>query len=286
MQKEQREKDDSAWKSSVAGACGGLALVMVGYPFDLVKVRMQMQMGRKTARQEAKRILALDGWRGFYRGASAVLLGVMPVFGLLFWGYHVGQEVSLKVFPNDASHDLDASLGDRCSLRQIAFAGAISAIPTTLILGPAERIKVLLQMQEGKGTGVLPLVRDTWKRGGIVALGRGTLATLLRDSIGSAAYFWVYEYLKRKFARFPKSGIVVAGGLAGMAHWLLVMPIDVVKTRYQSSFSSMGMVANLRVIFRKEGTSGLYRGLGPSLARAFPANAASFATVEIMKTIL
>ena len=36
---------------------------------------------------------------------------------------------------------------------ELAFAGFFSAVPTTLVAGPAERVKVLLQIQ-GQGTQV------------------------------------------------------------------------------------------------------------------------------------
>lgn len=48
---------------------------------------------------------------------------------------------------------------------------------------------------------------------------RGSLATIARDGPGSAAYFAVYEYTKRKLTpegqQLSLPAIIMAGGLAG-----------------------------------------------------------------------
>lgn len=82
------------------------------------------------------------------------------------------------------------------------MAGFISAGPTTLIMSPVERIKVLLQVQGqgGESTkykGPIDVIRKLHKEGGISSIYRGVGATFIRDAPGSAAYFWAYEVTKR-----------------------------------------------------------------------------------------
>ena len=77
---------------------------------------------------------------------------------------------------------------------EIATAGFLSAIPTTLIAAPVERAKVILQIQgqggggsgEQKYRGVLDVVRGLYKEGGLRSIFRGSAATLARDGPGSA----------------------------------------------------------------------------------------------------
>lgn len=49
---------------------------------------------------------------------------------------------------------------------------------------------------------------------------RGSLATIARDGPGSAMYFVVYEYVKRRLTpegdTFSPLAVVMAGGLAGI----------------------------------------------------------------------
>ena len=72
----------SSLRSFAAGGVGGICAVIVGHPFDLVKVRMQtaekgvysgaLDVVRKTIAREGMR-------RGLYAGVSAPLVGVTPM---------------------------------------------------------------------------------------------------------------------------------------------------------------------------------------------------------------
>ena len=81
----------------------------------------------------------------------------------------------------------------KLSTAEIAAAGFMSAIPTTLIAAPVERAKVLLQVQgQEKGStqykGVFDVLRHLYKEGGIKSVFRGSVATVIRDGPGSAAF--------------------------------------------------------------------------------------------------
>jgi solute carrier family 25 carnitine/acylcarnitine transporter 20/29 len=110
------------------------------------------------------------------------------------------------------------------TLAEITFAGAFSAVPTTMFMAPSERIKVLMQIQgqggEQKYKGPLDAVAQLYKEGGLRSIFRGTGATLLRDSPGSAAYFVAYELIKKNLtpagARAEDlsfSAVLFAGGM-------------------------------------------------------------------------
>jgi hypothetical protein len=120
--------------------------------------------------------------------------------------------------------------------------------------------------------------------------------------------------------------VVVAGGLAGMAAWALIYPIDVVKSYIQTSNTSSdhiiplnkggvrGVIRNLPLdraaasafstlsttgsqqqlsaksvamhLYRQHGWKVFYRGLTVTMARAFPVNAIIFYVYENSKSIL
>ena len=77
---------------------------------------------------------------------------------------------------------------------------------------------------------------------------------------------------------------MVCGGVAGSAFWLAVLPIDLAKTRYQiASPGAVDDVGVWRLMARetsRNGARGLWAGIGPVLARAFPANAVQFLAWE------
>ena len=69
-------------RSLAAGGFGGICAVVVGHPFDLVKVRLQTaERGvYSSAVDVVRKSIARDGLRrGLYAGVSAPLVGVTPM---------------------------------------------------------------------------------------------------------------------------------------------------------------------------------------------------------------
>lgn len=209
------------------------------------------------------------------------------------------------------------------SLVAVGLAGALSAIPTTLIMAPGERVKIVLQTNmSGFRGGAGDVARHLLRTGGVRSLFRGSAATLLRDGAGSTAYFSVYEGARRSLAPTgaaepSTAAVLLAGGLAGVANWLVALPVDAVKSRIQiealgadaragagagagagsGAGSGKGvappapppaptMRAVAASLYREGGAAAFYRGLGPVLLRAFPANAACFFAMETSRAAL
>lgn len=112
--------------------------------------------------------------------------------------------------------------GSKLSLAEYSIAGGFSAFPSTVLMTPIERVKVLLQTQtpdingKFKYSGPVDVISRLLKEGGIRSLYRGTWATLARDVPGSMAYFGAYEFLKNRLNKpgeLNKSAILFAGGI-------------------------------------------------------------------------
>ncbi|KAK6957300.1 hypothetical protein Daesc_000082 [Daldinia eschscholtzii] len=282
-------------RSFAAGGFGGVCAVVVGHPFDLVKVRLQTadKGVYSSAIDVVRKSVARDGLRrGLYAGVSAPLVGVTPMFAVSFWGYDLGKQIVTSFSPPSPTGAL--------SIGQISAAGFFSAIPMTAITAPFERVKVILQVQgqrlkpgeEPKYKGGLDVVRQLYREGGVRSVFRGSAATLARDGPGSAAYFAAYEYIKRRLTpRDPTTGqpsgelslmaITAAGGAAGVAMWIPVFPVDTVKSRLQTAEGNVSIGGVIRELYGKGGVKAFFPGFGPALARAVPANAATFLGVEL-----
>ncbi|KAF4606557.1 hypothetical protein EYR38_000611 [Pleurotus pulmonarius] len=281
-------------KAFIAGGFGGVSAVLVGHPFDLTKTRLQTAApGAYTGAVDVvKQILARDGVRGMYRGMVPPLLGVTPIFALSFWAYDASKKLILSATPNRSS--------DVLSTGELAAAGFLSAVPTTLVTAPVERAKVLLQIQGQGGsgrqyTGVLDVMKHLYKEGGMRSIFRGSFATLARDGPGSAAYFAAYEVTKKALtpagatpADLNLGAIIFAGGTAGVAMWAIAIPPDVLKSRLQSAPTGTysGFMDCARKTIAQDGVAALWKGFGPAMGRAFPANAATFLGVEASRKLL
>ncbi|EER36140.1 mitochondrial carnitine carrier [Candida tropicalis MYA-3404] len=268
-------------KSFAAGGFGGICAVLTGHPFDLVKVRLQTGL-YKSSVQCVKETISKDGLRGLYRGVLPPLLGVTPMFAVSFWGYDVGKKL-VSSFTGKAVENFE--------IKDISTAGFISAIPTTLVAAPFERVKVMMQIQEGaKSKSMGGVIAEMYRTGGIRSIFKGTVATLARDGPGSALYFATYEYVKKELSAPGEDlslfAITTAGGCAGIAMWLGVFPIDTIKSTQQSSNVKVSISQATKSIYAKGGIKAFFPGVGPALARAFPANAATFLGVELARKFL
>lgn len=296
--KQEAKKAASGFRSLAAGGVGGVCAVIVGHPFDLVKVRLQTaEKGVYTGAPDVvRKTIAREGMiRGLYAGVSAPLVGVTPMFAVSFWGYDMGKKLV------EATTEVPVKNNNpQYSIGQISAAGFFSAIPMTLITAPFERVKVLLQIQgqkqlapgeKPKYSGGVDVVRQLYKEGGIRSVFRGSAMTLARDGPGSAAYFAAYEYIKRSLSPKDEQGnatgelslpaVIAAGGAAGVAMWIPVFPIDTIKSRLQSAAGNPTIGGTIREVYGKGGIKAFFPGFGPALARAVPANAATFVGVEL-----
>ncbi|CAG9816421.1 unnamed protein product [Phaedon cochleariae] len=278
----------------ICGGFGGICTVLVGHPLDTIKVRLQTMPVVKAGETPLytgtidcfKKTVRNEGFRGLYKGMGAPLVGVAPIFAISFMGFGVGKQI------------FGPANGKLTHLEYFA-AGAFSGIFTTLIMAPGERIKCLLQIQQGANMpkvydGPVDCVKKLYKQGGIASIYRGAGATLLRDVPASGMYFLTYEVIKdvitKGGAESPSIlGTILAGGSAGIANWAIGMPPDVLKSRLQTAPEGTyknGIRDVFRDLMRNEGPLALYKGITPVLLRAFPANAACFVGFELCKQFL
>lgn len=276
----------SSIKWLIAGGFGGASAVLVGHPFDLVKVRLQTgKKGLCTGSFDVfKDILKKRGFFGLYQGFIPPLLGTVPIIAVTFCGYDFGKFLVKKI--SGVSSDL--------SIHHIMFAGVFSAFPATFVTTPFERVKIILQIQgqhkENRFNGVGDVLKHLYKTGGIKSVFKGGYATLARDAPGSAIYFGVYEAMKRYMIpdnseKLSLGTTIVAGGFAGIATWSIVFPMDTIKSYIQGS-DKTNVKSLFTTLYRQGGISRLYPGFGTAMLRSFPANSATFLGVELAYKIL
>ncbi|KAI9226092.1 MAG: mitochondrial carrier domain-containing protein [Piptocephalis tieghemiana] len=273
-------------KEFIAGTMGGWAQVVVGHPFDTLKVMLQTQgpSGKFHGSMDCLRYMVkTDGPQALYRGMNSPLMGIGICNSVLFTANGYFRRL---LTPEGSKEPL--------SLQKMMMAGALSGSIMAFVNCPVELLKVKLQVQ-GNATGaaatayrgVLDCAAKTYASYGFKGLYRGLTITLIRDTPSFAAYFGCYEGLKMLMAK-NKEGelgaleLLTAGGFAGIAAWLVCFPQDVIKSRMQSNPSYGSTLECVRSLLQQNGTNvrAYFKGFGPTMARAFPGNAATFLAYE------
>lgn len=290
------KKEPSPLKNFIAGGVGGSWLVLAGHPLDTIKVRLQTQSAPLPGEKPLFtgtidcffKTLRNEGVRGLYKGMLAPLLGVSPIFAICFFGYGTGKKLQKK------------SPDDVLTLPQHFNAGLLAGVLTTVVMTPGERVKCMLQIQmqskeKAKYKGALDCARQLYREGGIRSIYKGTAATLMRDVPASGVYFASYEFMLQTLTPEGRSRdelspgrILVAGGSAGVANWVVAIAPDTLKSRLQTAPPGKysGITEVFRDMMRTEGPGSLFKGLTPVMLRAFPANAACFLGFEVTMKFL
>jgi len=171
-----------------------MCTVVVGHPFDTIKVRLQTQSSTNPVYSGTadcvRKTVSKEGPRALYKGMFAPLMASSPIFALSFVGFGFGKKLQ-QSHPDEAVGPL-----------QLAAAGCLSGLMTTIIMAPAERAKCLLQVQAAntgpaKYKGLTDVVFSLYREGGLRSIFKGSAATAARDVPASAAYFASYEIIQR-----------------------------------------------------------------------------------------
>ena len=196
-------------------------------------------------------------------------------------------------------------------LRYSFISGAVAGSAQVFICSPTELIKLRLQLQKEKTdlfhhpfhssekrlyNDPLDAIKKIYKKDGLLrGLGKGFGVTSLREIPAFGFYFGSYDFICRSAVKFQglshvdelnPAVICVAGGIGGIMAWVVTYPVDVLKSRIQVDGMNgtnryQGMVDCYRQT-AKEGVAVFFRGLEPTIIRAFPVNAVTFVTVALI----
>lgn len=120
------------------------------------------------------------------------------------------------------------------------LAGASAGLAQTPVCSPIELAKTRLQLQSSsqiRYAGPLECLKYIYRQEGMRGVFRGLGVTFLREAPSYGIYFFTYEALTRSIhnKEISTSHMLLAGGLAGTASWVVSYPLDVIKSRLQAS---------------------------------------------------
>ncbi|KAK8830132.1 hypothetical protein WA556_000774, partial [Blastocystis sp. ATCC 50177/Nand II] len=276
-----------------SGFVSGVCCKIVEHPFDTIKVLMQVN-GNEVYRNSfdcLKKTVRAHGIRGLYRGIQFPLVGSVAENGLTFVSYGFFKRLVGVTSP------------DRMTFSQMLLSSMGSGMTISFLLTPVELLKCRLQIEQSckattKST-TFGVIRHAVQKDGILSLFRGLSMTLLREIPGTSIWFMTYEMCLKPFIRhgytrstIPMSGIISAGSISGFLYWVIIYPIDTMKSiiqtdeHYAAQVSGKGMQRYsmmskyIAKTIGRIGIKGLYGGLSFTILRAVPANAVLFLSYE------
>ncbi|CAH6720341.1 mitochondrial glycine transporter Ymc1p [[Candida] jaroonii] len=271
-------------KDITAGFVGGATQVLIGQPFDLIKIRLQTS--NSTITQVFQDVVKKEGILSFYKGTLPPLFGVGACVSLQFYGFH------------ETKRYFESKSGKSLTWKEIYLSGAMAGIVNTPVASPVEQLRILSQSSSTK-IHMKELIGDIYKNHGFKGIFRGFNITLLREIQSYGVWFLSYETIIRSVVNYHNyesrdslstPELLLSGAAAGNLLWLSAYPLDVIKSNIQSdSFKNPkfnGVNSVVKYIYSTYGLRGFWKGIGPCLVRATPCSAGTFASVELALRML
>ena len=271
----------------IAGTLAGINVVIVGHPFDTLKVRLQTQPNDKPIYNGFvdcfKKTIKWEGVSGLYKGVQSPLIGQMFFRANMFLAFFKAK--------NYLSNNGTRALSNIDMYIAGGFAWGIGAI----IECPIDVLKTQLQIQIIKSkiikdykpefNGIRELASKIWENNKIRGFYQGFSAQLLRNVPAGSLHFGTFELYRKLTAerlncRVGELSIIhslIGGGIGGLLYWVPFFPIDVIKSTIQADSpykrQYYGLLSTSRKLYQEGGYKRFYKGFTPCLIRAVPANA-------------
>ncbi|KAN0066481.1 hypothetical protein ACQY0O_000575 [Thecaphora frezii] len=316
-------------RTVVTAGTASLVSTAASFPFDSVKSRLQVR-DYPSIWACAKSVVREEGVRGFFRGVTIPLITISFV-----------RTSSFSIYFNTKQYlHARGYLADQTSLLDTALSGMVGGATSGVIIScgsaPFELVKVqrqleyLIAVQKGlvskspsqggrafvPQSGFAAASNIFTNHGGPKGFYMGFPLHMMRDTMGTALYFGFYDTIRSLVSRhstgdqttgpqlFGMPGPVVSflsGSAAGIASWLIVYPVDLIKTKVQRDALAgnkrqfTGWQVFLHMIRQKsprERTGAqtrdtvllrylrLYRGLGVSMLRSFISHGLTWMLIE------
>lgn len=296
---DEPEDKNKYLKHVIGGTFAGISGTIFGHPLDTIKVRLQTQGFLYKGMIDCfYKILKNEGfYKGLFRGIMSPMANMAFLNSIAFGLFEKSKasisKISHQHFTKETAQKIEPFI-----------AGGLVGVLSSFFSTPFDVIKIRLQLDnisEKRLKGTVHATKYIYRNYGLSVFYLGTIVNLYREVLFASAYFGSYETLKRVLGRaFDSYGfqtqffpILISGGCAGMLGWGCSFPLDVIKSIKQSqplegiTWRNRGLSSSdiWKERIQQRGLSGFYRGIGPSLIRAFIVSSTRFSAYELVVTL-
>ena len=172
----------SLWNYAAAGALAGVVYAPISVPVEIVKIRMQLDVGRMGMGQMASRIVRTEGVSALAQGMRITLLREVPEHAIWFASFEGFKRALRRADRGEEEMDHFASL----------FGGGLAGVVAYMAMFPVDTVKTRIQMSAAPTTSA-DVVRHILATHGLRGFFRGALPVALRSFPENAAMLWVYD---------------------------------------------------------------------------------------------
>ncbi|KAF0763352.1 mitochondrial thiamine pyrophosphate carrier-like [Aphis craccivora] len=287
------EKKPTWLLHSTAGACSGGFTRLICQPFDVLKIRFQLQVEPlsrnsnnskyKSIHQSIRLIYKEEGFKALWKG---LLPGqfLSTTYGLT--QFLVFQKTLALLSITEKELNQTSSVHFLC--------GVTSATAATLVSYPFDVVRTRLVAQKSNQlyANMRSVAISMFRMEGVSAYYRGFFPTIMQNSLQGGFLFMFYNTFSKFSSTNTSTNTTVhddrinsvkqfsSGFLAGVLAKTIVYPLDVVKKRLQlqdfvhsrdgfgKKFLCNGLLDCIYGTIREESINGLFKGLSPSLIKA------------------
>jgi Mitochondrial carrier protein len=257
--------------NAIGGVTQATLVTIVGYPFDLVKSRMQVK-SYSSSFQCVKRTVAKEGLIGLYRGSAMPWLSHLikrPI------QYPLAEYMKSKLSGSDSSFIHNYGIG--------AANGLIGPIFGT----PLQVVKISLQTSDGSSIkNSREYIRDNFRRNGIAGFYRGFIPTAMKDVMFGMMFLGTYYTLRDNLGSDTWWKNFISGATAHCVTWFTLIPIDHVKTKVQRSEKRIGVIHVIKSSYRTGGVRVFWKGVLPACIRTIPVSGVAMVGYEYVRSRL
>ncbi|KAG9319701.1 hypothetical protein KVV02_007001 [Mortierella alpina] len=261
----------------VFGGLGCMIAVVFTHPVDVIKTRLQLQ-GEAVALTQPHPPVSSSSSVSSIRRTNPTWIHPAPLSS----GPHIATSASMHVSNTIIPHR-DAGLLVHDTVQVAAATSTASAKAAT----------------STRTLRLAPLLREILRTEGPRVFVAGLAPAVLRESIYSTIRFGSYDLFKGIYSGMGSAGLrrgeetstlikLFSGLTSGMVGSVIANPTDLIKVRMQAFWPSgkpryASITDACRSIFVEEGIQGLWRGVGPTAARAMVVTASQLASYDTTK---
>jgi len=288
----------------LSGGVAGTVASCITNPLEVIRTQLQSSSASSGELAASggrpmdicRRIFDSQGVKGFFKGLSPTLVGIIPARSIYFFTYE------------QTKRRLGKNLLPEGSVGNALIAGFSAGIASNTLTNPIWMVKTRVQLLADQAagqrayTGYADVISTILKEEGIGGFYKGITASYWGCAEG-AIQFLIYEKVKKRVlvkqnerneaiglpptTRHTKLSLFCTAALAKGVAAALTYPHEVARTRLREQaregvFRYKGMWQTIGIVAREEGRGGLYAGMGVHMMKVVPNSAIMFLTYEVV----